>query len=67
MSRNESGFAIEMRDVGHDMRTLRDGELDAVSGGWSRGSGPSGAGHLTVPVVARRSLLETMADDSCNI
>ena len=24
-------------DVGHDMRTLQDDELDAVSGGWSWG------------------------------
>jgi hypothetical protein len=67
MSKNESGFELEMRDVGHDIWTLRDGELDAVSGGSSWGSGQSGAGFLTVPVVARRSLLETMADDSCNI
>jgi hypothetical protein len=43
-----------MRDVGHDIRTLQDEELDAVSGG---------IGH----VVAYRSLLETMADDACNI
>ena len=54
-------------EIGHDIRALQDDELDAVSGGWSWGLSQSGAGHLTVPVVARRSLLETMADDSCNI
>jgi hypothetical protein len=43
-------------------------ELDIVAGG----SAPLentliSAGRLTVPVVAGRSLLETMADDSTNI
>ena len=48
-------------DVGHDMRTLQDDELDAVSGGWSGGLSQSGG------VVARRSLLESMAEDECGV
>ena len=53
--------------VGHDMRTLQDDELDAVSGGLND------VECIDLNTVvgryegARRSLLETMADDSCNI
>jgi hypothetical protein len=53
-------------DVGHDIRTLQDDELDAVPGGWSWGLSQSGAG-VTVPVVARRSFLESMAEDECGV
>jgi hypothetical protein len=43
-----------------DQRVLHEDELDAVSGGFTD---VAQARH----VVACRSLLETMADDSCNI
>jgi hypothetical protein len=51
-------FAIGMPGVGHDVRTLQEDELDAVSGGIK---------EVAVPVVVNRSLLETMADDDCGV
>jgi hypothetical protein len=47
-------------DVGHDIRTLQDAELDAVSGGIN-------AVNVTRPVVARHSLLESMAEEECGV
>jgi hypothetical protein len=51
-------FEIAMPDAEDDIRTLQHAELDVVFGGIGENAGP---------VVAYRSLLETMADNSCNI
>ena len=39
-------------DVGHDMRTLQDDELDAVSGGWSWGMSQTGTTYLLTTAFA---------------
>jgi hypothetical protein len=54
MNTSETG----MLEVGHDLRTLQDDEMDLVSGGIK---------EVTGPVAAYRSLLETMADDDCGV
>jgi hypothetical protein len=51
-------FEVGMPDVEDDSWTLQHAELDAVSGGIGENAGP---------VVAYRSLLETMSESSCNI
>ncbi len=54
-------------DVGHDIRALQDDELDAVSGGLNDVEGIHFLNVIGRYEGARRSFLETMSEDSCNI
>ena len=63
MNTSETG----MLDVVHDIRTLQDDELDAVSGGLNDVEGIDFNAVIGRYKGARRSFLETMSEDSCNI